>query len=251
MYTNPLNALAQVAAKLDIQIPSISEPDLSVQTTSTNNSSESTGLSSTTSARHTTGTAKKIVKMRPGPVRNGRQVYSKNLCAHRWLKQFKDTTNGTTAEFKAYYESLTKEQWEAYDKEAAGLVCPPTGRSQCLEQGCLQWPDALKFPLLIGRTRTNTSTLELPGHRGLAGLTLRPHSPIIINSSRHPLQCQLSFSWLDRVPLAVSDSHQLVPALFPCRPVCSSRSGQFIQQISCAARLAILPVVFAFLLLAR
>ncbi|KAF8427170.1 hypothetical protein L210DRAFT_3508973 [Boletus edulis BED1] len=110
-YTNPLNALAQVAAKLDIWIPStgtISEPDLSMQTTSTTNNSESTGLSSTTSARHTTGTAKKIVKMRPGPVRNGRQVYN--------------TTNGTTAEFKAYYESLTKEQWEGYDKEAAGLV---------------------------------------------------------------------------------------------------------------------------------
>ncbi|KAF8443179.1 hypothetical protein L210DRAFT_3503003 [Boletus edulis BED1] len=112
-YTNPLNALAQVAAKLDIRIPStgaISEPDLSMQTTSTTNNSESTGLSSTTSARRTTGTAKKIVKMRPGPVRNGRQVYN--------------TTNGTTAEFKAYYESpsLTKEQWEGYDKEAAGLV---------------------------------------------------------------------------------------------------------------------------------
>ncbi|KAG9309298.1 hypothetical protein JVU11DRAFT_10785 [Chiua virens] len=65
--------------------------------------------------QHTT--AKKIVKMRPGPVRNGR-----NLCVHRWLKQFKDTTNGTMTEFKVYYESLTKEQREAYNKEAAGLV---------------------------------------------------------------------------------------------------------------------------------
>ena len=72
----------------------------------------------------TSTASKKVTKMRPGGVRNGRKVLFdrvqvtlslsflilRNLCAHRWLKAFKDTTNGNTAEFKQYYDSLTEEQ---------------------------------------------------------------------------------------------------------------------------------------------
>ena len=38
-------------------------------------------------------------------------IIFRNLCAHRWLKQSK-SGNGTTPEFKAYYEGLSKEQRE-------------------------------------------------------------------------------------------------------------------------------------------
>ncbi|KAG9308825.1 hypothetical protein JVU11DRAFT_11455 [Chiua virens] len=60
---------------------------------------------------------KKPAKIRSGPARNGR-----NLCILCWLHSFKETTNGTTAEFIEYYNSLSKEQHEAYNKEAKDLV---------------------------------------------------------------------------------------------------------------------------------
>ncbi|KAI6032559.1 hypothetical protein EDC04DRAFT_3142373 [Pisolithus marmoratus] len=53
-------------------------------------------------------------KMRPGAAKNAR-----NLCAHRWLKQV--NTNGTTEEFRIYWDSLTSEQREDYHLEAERL----------------------------------------------------------------------------------------------------------------------------------
>ncbi|KAN0082865.1 hypothetical protein V8E55_008660 [Tylopilus felleus] len=73
--------------------------------------------SSTQSAPSSSDRPKKAAKMRPGPARNGR-----NLCAWRWLKAFKETSTGSTAEFKEYYEALSSQQKEAYDKEAKELV---------------------------------------------------------------------------------------------------------------------------------
>ncbi|KAI5999042.1 hypothetical protein EDC04DRAFT_3147363 [Pisolithus marmoratus] len=53
-------------------------------------------------------------KMCPGAAKNAR-----NLCAHRWLKQV--NTNGTTEEFRIYWDSLTSEQREDYHLEAERL----------------------------------------------------------------------------------------------------------------------------------
>lgn len=53
----------------------------------------------------------KKVKMRPGPVKNAR-----NLCAIRWIKQV--NTNGTSEQFRAYWDGLTAEQREQYRLEA-------------------------------------------------------------------------------------------------------------------------------------
>ncbi|KAG8215818.1 hypothetical protein J3R82DRAFT_7757 [Butyriboletus roseoflavus] len=112
-FSSPLNSLLQVATKLNIQIPediSTSEPDQ--PKVATNNSPTTSSLSVPTQGSG----AKKIMKIQPGPVYNGR-----NICVHHWLKQLKDATNGTMVEFKIYYESLRKEQQEAYDKEAVDL----------------------------------------------------------------------------------------------------------------------------------
>ncbi|KAI6032247.1 hypothetical protein BKA83DRAFT_18869 [Pisolithus microcarpus] len=53
-------------------------------------------------------------KMRPGAAKNAR-----NLCALRWLKQV--STNGTTEDFRMYWDSLTAQQREDYRLEAEGL----------------------------------------------------------------------------------------------------------------------------------
>ncbi|KAF9218819.1 hypothetical protein BS17DRAFT_479122 [Gyrodon lividus] len=60
---------------------------------------------------------KKAPRMHPGPARNGR-----NLAAHRWLKHFKSTTNGTTIKFNQCYLSLDNTQRQAYDREAEQIV---------------------------------------------------------------------------------------------------------------------------------
>ncbi|KAI5991951.1 hypothetical protein EDD15DRAFT_2368719 [Pisolithus albus] len=56
----------------------------------------------------------KKIKMRPGAAKNAR-----NLCAHRWLKQV--NTNGTTEDFRTYWDSLTPRQREDYRVEAERL----------------------------------------------------------------------------------------------------------------------------------
>ncbi|KAG2125147.1 hypothetical protein DEU56DRAFT_759389 [Suillus clintonianus] len=77
--------------------------------------SESTPLASPNDGPDTSASSKKIVRMRPGPKKNGR-----NLCAFRWLKQV-NTGGGSTKEFNTYYSQLDKEQIELYDTEAARL----------------------------------------------------------------------------------------------------------------------------------
>ncbi|KIN96963.1 hypothetical protein M404DRAFT_32802 [Pisolithus tinctorius Marx 270] len=64
-------------------------------------------------SKSTKGTGKG--RMRPGPMRNGQ-----NLCAYRWLKKVQ--SNGTTEEFKTYYNGLTSKQRQTYDNEAAELA---------------------------------------------------------------------------------------------------------------------------------
>ncbi|KAG2737255.1 hypothetical protein P692DRAFT_20883758, partial [Suillus brevipes Sb2] len=59
--------------------------------------------------------SKKVVKMRPGPRKNGR-----NLCAFRWLKQV-SVGGGSTKEFNVYYSQLGAEQIKLYDTEAVRL----------------------------------------------------------------------------------------------------------------------------------
>ncbi|KAG9312496.1 hypothetical protein JVU11DRAFT_6884 [Chiua virens] len=157
---NPLNDLARVASALGIEIPeatqynspapgsastllllnqnpnSIQESTDSTESQTTinviveqANGSASQALGHTpavenddslgvaTSKQPAMTKTKKPTKMRPGPGKNGR-----NLCAHRWLKAFKDTTDGTLAEFNQYYVNLNDAQRTAYDKEATELV---------------------------------------------------------------------------------------------------------------------------------
>lgn len=65
----------------------------------------------------TTGGAdvKKGSKMRPGAMKNGR-----NLCALRWLKKI--NKNGTTDEFKLYFNGLSPAQQKQYQTEADNLI---------------------------------------------------------------------------------------------------------------------------------
>ncbi|KAF8122374.1 hypothetical protein EV363DRAFT_1301192 [Boletus edulis] len=110
---NPLDALVDTAIRLDISLPPITSPSVTltvIPSAGTSGPSKAAAV-----AIKTVG--KKIVKMHPGPTPNGR-----NLCAHRWLKVFKDSTKGTTAEFKVYYDGLSNEQKAAYDKEAKELA---------------------------------------------------------------------------------------------------------------------------------
>ncbi|KAG2755105.1 hypothetical protein P692DRAFT_20815725 [Suillus brevipes Sb2] len=57
---------------------------------------------------------KKCSKMRPGSTKNGR-----NLCALRWIKQ--TNKNGTTDEFKLYWNTLATAQQDEYQAEAERL----------------------------------------------------------------------------------------------------------------------------------
>ncbi|KAG2746614.1 hypothetical protein P692DRAFT_201807078 [Suillus brevipes Sb2] len=67
--------------------------------------------------RQTTGGAdvKKGSKMRPGATKNGR-----NLCALRWLNKI--NKNGTTDEFKLYFNGLSPAQQKQYQTEADDLI---------------------------------------------------------------------------------------------------------------------------------
>jgi len=58
--------------------------------------------------------------MRVGSKRNGQ-----NLCAHRWLQQFKGKSaaaGGTRDQFKGYWDGLGKVKQRVYDDEADTLV---------------------------------------------------------------------------------------------------------------------------------
>lgn len=73
--------------------------------------------------------AKKVSKMRPGAAKNAR-----NLCALRWLKQV--SKNGTTEEFRVYWDALTATQREDYRIEAEqlekeGLWTKPSDSTVC------------------------------------------------------------------------------------------------------------------------
>ncbi|KAG2124571.1 hypothetical protein BD769DRAFT_1467786 [Suillus cothurnatus] len=54
-------------------------------------------------------------RFRPAATKNGR-----NLCAYRWLKQL--MPNGSSQEFKVYWDSLEKTRQANYDIEASNLV---------------------------------------------------------------------------------------------------------------------------------
>ncbi|KAG1727847.1 hypothetical protein EDD22DRAFT_930709 [Suillus occidentalis] len=54
-------------------------------------------------------------KFRPSATKNGR-----NLCAHRWLKIL--APNGTSGDFKTYWNALSKDSQQNYESEAAALV---------------------------------------------------------------------------------------------------------------------------------
>ncbi|KAG9312820.1 hypothetical protein JVU11DRAFT_6237 [Chiua virens] len=123
VHKNTFNELAKVAAGFGIMLPD------STSTSEATNATNTIAAGSSKSTGHHAGTSKggkrggtskgekKPAKIRSGPARNGR-----NLCILRWLHSFKETTNGTTAEFNEYYNSLSKEQHEAYNKEAKNLV---------------------------------------------------------------------------------------------------------------------------------
>ncbi|KAG1819700.1 uncharacterized protein BJ212DRAFT_1342510 [Suillus subaureus] len=117
--SNPISLLALAAAGVKIPpLPSNCNPTVSPN--------EGSVLSDKAAANSNVPKVKvvkagtcKIVKMRPSPTKNGR-----NLCALRWLKQLKVV--GTTEEFCAYYGNLTPEQRKGYDEEAAALVATDT-----------------------------------------------------------------------------------------------------------------------------
>ncbi|KAG1870296.1 hypothetical protein F4604DRAFT_1926507 [Suillus subluteus] len=54
-------------------------------------------------------------RFHPAATKNGR-----NLCAHHWLKQL--MPNGSSQEFKVYWDSLEKTRQANYDIEASNLV---------------------------------------------------------------------------------------------------------------------------------
>ncbi|KAF9220998.1 hypothetical protein BS17DRAFT_786333 [Gyrodon lividus] len=70
--------------------------------------------------RNDTNASAKASKMHVSPKHNGQ-----NLCAHRWLQQFKGKSaaaGGMRDQFKAYWDGLGKVKQQVYDNEADTLV---------------------------------------------------------------------------------------------------------------------------------
>ncbi|KAG1836853.1 hypothetical protein F4604DRAFT_1910128 [Suillus subluteus] len=129
-------------------------------------------------------------RFHPAATKNGR-----NLCAHRWLKQL--MPNGSSQEFKVYWDSLEKTRQANYDIEASNLS--KSSRSSPAARYISQAPGLASINVAISR-------LSIDGTRHLSTL-IYGHPAVQIPSISVVLRARAS----DRFSLGMN--HRVCPRL--------------------------------------